>query len=369
MMTTHTSLVLGAAALLAAPVWAQSSVTVYGIVDMGYAWRGDNVVDGVGNRSAIDSGLASGSRIGFRGTEMLGNGLKAGFVLEQGILADTGGSAQGGRTFGRQAFVSLGGAFGSVALGRQYAPGYLLTSDVDPFASGTVGQYNNVYLTEYRWDNQISYTTPSWGGLSVFAGYTLDVDGDESAANRGSGNIGDVRGWAIVPQYRSGAVVVGVNIQELRARAAGLRDGDRIRVYDLAGTYDLEVVKIAAMYGVRRADRVDFSPDTGALGGEDSRQWMLGVTVPAGAAGKVLASYTRRVTEVAGGGGDARASQWALGYEHYLSRRTHLYAVYADIDNNRLAEASATLFGAVGDASNGGNGYQRGVSLGIRHTF
>ena len=156
----------------------------------------------------LDSGLASGSRIGFRGTEMLGNGLKAGFVLEQGILADTGGSAQGGRTFGRQAFVSLGGAFGSVALGRQYAPGYLLTSDVDPFASGTVGQYNNVYLTEYRWDNQISYTTPSWGGLSVLAGYTLDVDGDESAANRGSGDIGDVRGWAIVPQYRSGAVVV-----------------------------------------------------------------------------------------------------------------------------------------------------------------
>ena len=81
---------LAVAGLAALPAFAQSNVTVYGLVDMGYKWSGDNMDDRVSSRSALDSGMSAGSRLGFKGTEDLGNGMKAGFVLEQGLNLDTG---------------------------------------------------------------------------------------------------------------------------------------------------------------------------------------------------------------------------------------------------------------------------------------
>ncbi|MBN8440906.1 MAG: porin [Thauera sp.] len=364
---------LAVAGLAALPAFAQSNVTIYGLVDMGYKWTGDNIDDRVANRSGIDSGMSAGSRIGFKGTEDLGNGLKAGFVLEQGILTDTGASSQGGRTFGRQSYVSLSGGFGTVALGRQYPAGYLLTATVDPFGSGTAGQYNSVYLTEYRWDNSVTYVSPTWSGFSVAASFTMNANyANESAGNRGAGDVGDIRAWSIVPQYSNGPFFVGLNLEEMRAKSTGAFDGERIRVYDLAGTYDFGVAKLAASYGLRRASAADFSPDTAAVDGKDTKQWFVGVTVPVSTAGTVRASYVHRKTEVAAGGADAKASQWALGYEHALSKRTSLYAVYADINNNRAARES-TLFSSIGDAIAGGtvngDGYQSGANLGVIHRF
>lgn len=359
---------LAVAGLMTAPAFAQSNVTIYGIVDAGYSWRGDNVASGVGNRSAIDSGQSAGSRLGFRGTEDLGNGLKAGFVLEQGIAVDTGTSTQGGRTFGRQSFVTLGGNFGTVALGRQYSPHHLIGAATDPFGKGTVGEFNNVYKSEVRLDNLAAYVSPNWGGFSFVIGYTQNALADESIENESS--AGDARAWAFAPQYKNGPLAVAFNAHEVKLKSNGINaalDGDKIRVYDLFGSYDFGVVKLAGAYGVRRVDSIDFSPD-GVTGGEDSKQWMLGVTVPVGAAGSVRASYTRRTTEVAAGGSDAKSSQWAIGYEHALSKRTSLYAAYSDINNNGAAER-AGLIAEVGDAANTGKGYQRGLSTGIRHTF
>ncbi len=364
---------LAIAGLVAAPALAQSNVTLYGLVDMGYKWTGDKIDNRVSNRSAIDSGMAAGSRLGFKGTEDLGNGLKAGFVLEQGIAADTGESGQGRRSFGRQAFVSLSGSFGTVGLGRQYPAGYNLTATVDPFGSGTAGQYNSVYLTEYRWDNAVTYVSPSWAGLSVSAAFTMNANyANESADNRGAGDSGDIRAWSVVPQYVNGPLLIGLNLQEMRARSTGAFDGEKIRVYDLAGTYDFGVARLAASYGLRKASAADFSPDTAAVDGKDTRQWFVGVTVPVSVAGTVRASYVHRKTEVAVSGADAKVSQWALGYEHALSKRTSLYAVYADINNNRAARDSG-LFSSIGDAMSngtaGGDGYQRGANLGVLHRF
>ena len=363
---------LAVAGLAALPAFAQSNVTVYGLVDMGYKWSGDNMDDRVSSRSALDSGMSAGSRLGFKGTEDLGNGMKAGFVLEQGLNLDTGTLGQGGRAFGRQSFVSLGGGFGTVALGRQYPAGYLLTATVDPFGSGTAGQYNSVYLTEYRWDNAVTYVSPALGGFSISAAFTMNVNGEESPGNRGEGDVGDIRAWSVVPQYVNGPLFAGIHLQEMRAKSTGLYDGEAVRVYDVAGTYDFGVAKLAASYGLRRASAADFSPDSAAVNGKDSRQWFVGVTVPVGAAGTVRASYVARETEVVSGGPDAKVSQWALGYEHALSKRTALYAVYADIDNNEAAKDSG-LYASIGDAMAGGvaggDGYQRGVNLGLRHSF
>ena len=371
------SLAVAIASLLAAPAFAQSDVSIFGTVDMGYRWSGNNVDPTVSSRSRIDSGTSVPSRLGFRGTEKLGNGLTAGFILEAAVDA-AGGAPLGGGGFSRQAFVSLAGPFGSVALGRQYTPGYLLTSEIDPFGSVTVGQYNNVYLTEYRWSNQIGYVTPNWSGFSVAAGYTLNGYGEESLGNRGLGAAGDVHALSIVPQYRQGPLLVGLHLQELRAKSTGKEadgttvpvsyDGKKVRVFDIGGTYDLGLAKLAASYGLRRADVADFSADTGSIAGKDSHQWLLGVTVPVGAAGKVLASYVQRRTEVVAGASDARAGQWALGYDHALSKRTSLYGTYASINNNRSARDHA-LSSSVGAGYNTGDGYQNSFATGIRHSF
>ncbi len=365
------------ASLIAAPAFAQSDVSIFGTVDMGYRWSGNNIDSTVSSRSRIDSGTSVPSRIGFRGSESLGNGLTASFILEAAINT-AGGELLGGGGFSRQAFVSLGGRFGALALGRQYTPGYLLTSEIDPFASVTVGQYNNVYLTEYRWNNQIGYVSPNWGGFSVAAGYTLNGYGQESPGNRGLGAAGDVHALSVVPQYRNGPLLVGLHLQELRAKSTGKEadgssvpvsyDGKKVRVFDFGGTYDLGPVKLAASYGVRRADVADFSADTGTIAGKDSRQWLVGATAPVGAAGKLLASYARRSTEVVAGGADARAGQWALGYEHALSKRTSLYGTYASINNNRSARDHA-LSSSVGAGYNTGDGYQNSFATGIRHSF
>lgn len=119
------------------------------------------------------------------------------------------------------------------------------------------------------------------------------------------------------------------------------------------------------MIGIGGATDVGLFPGAGG----DSRQWRVGLGVPVGASGKALASYGHRKTEIAGGGDEARSSQWAVGYEHWLSKRTGLYATYAAAGNSDAAEAAGALATSTGDATRGGDGYQRGFNLGVRHFF
>jgi len=107
----------------------QSGVTIYGIADVGV----QGISTGTGKTFKVQSGQENGSRLGFKGTEDLGNGLKANFVLEQGINIDTGSSAQGGATFGRRSLVGLSSAdFGSVDLGRDKSPTFKMFDNFDP---------------------------------------------------------------------------------------------------------------------------------------------------------------------------------------------------------------------------------------------
>lgn len=362
------TLALAIAGLIVTPAFAQSKVEIYGVVDMGYSWRSDNIDKDADDRHGIDSGQASGSRLGFRGTEDLGNGLKAGFVLEQGIHMDRGTSSQGNRTFGRQSYVSLGGNFGQVSLGRQYTSHHVLGVETDPFGRGSIGQYNNVYVGETRMDNLIAYQSPTWGGFSFVASYTGNHVGDESISNKN----GDIEVFSVAPTFRSGPLMASFIYQEARKQRNGESD-DKIKSYDLMGVYDFGVVKISGAYGIRNADNTDYL--AGFANGEDSEMWMIGATIPLGANNvhKILASYTHRDTERVRGadgrrGSDARVDQWAIGYTYALSKRTDLYAIYSDINNNRAARNNA-LYGEVGDSTNDGNGYQQGAIFGIRHTF
>jgi len=360
---------LAVAGLVSVPAFAQSNVTIYGIVDMGYKYQGDNVNSSVKNRNAIDSGISGGSRLGFKGTEDLGNGLKAGFVLEQGILADTGTSDQAGRTFGRQSFVSLSGGFGTVAAGRQYTPAHaILAGNIDPFGLGkaTAGSIANFYISEARLDNLLAYVSPTWGGFNFVAGYTFNASGNEQSPNVKANTLtstADVRAWTIAPTYKNGPIYLAANYHKLDPVISG---EPSTKVWDLAGTYDFGVAKLGAVYGQRKTDDVKV------------KQWALTGAVPVGAAGKVQASYGQRKVDL--DGAEPKVSQWALGYEHALSKRTALYAAYAQQNQNREQEfltANPKIdgvthgFGAgIGDASDSGAaGYQRGFNLGVRHSF
>lgn len=363
---------LAVAGLVSVPAFAQSNVTIYGVADMGVAYRSDNITKGVESQAALNSGQLNGSRLGFKGTEALGNGLTAGFVLEQGLFVDTGAAHDpakldleeeefsAGRSFSRQAYMTLGGSFGTVALGRQYTPQHLLFASYDPFGQGTVGQNVNIwkqgtlslgYTT--RLDNLAAYISPTFAGFNVVAGYSFNADGQETV-----GNDSDVQVWAINPNYKNGPISASINYHEIRAKNKVVAERAEAKVFDLLASYDFGVAKLAAAYGQNELDDVD-----AATNSNKTKKFMVGVTVPVSANGALLASYNQASQDGIGAAKDNKAKQWAIGYNHNLSKRTAVYSAYADISNDGAFKAD------VGDASNSGNGYQRGFNLGLRHNF
>ena len=350
---------LAIAGLASTAAFAQTNVTVYGIVDMGYAYTSHSEFQK--SRTGLDSGMQSGSRLGFRGVEDLGNGLKASFVLEQGLAVDGAGADGLFNGLNRQSFLALSGNFGTFAFGKQYTPQFGLAGRMDPFGEGTVGDVGSnargLWGVTSRLDNLAAYVSPTFGGFNVIAGYTIDGFGDEesTAKNIDSQNV---KVWAINPNFTSGALDVGLNYHHISADdaavlgAAGL--SAKARVYDLGASYDFKVAKVSAMYG---ADKLDVDGTTAAK----TKKWMLGVSAPVGAAGSVMASYTKfKETEA-----DVKASKWAIGYNHNLSKRTNLYAAYAKISQNDNADG-AGLFSLDGT---GGNEYLSGFNVGLRHSF
>ncbi len=144
--------------------------------------------------TALDSGEQSGSRLGFKGSEDLGSGLKAIFNVEMGILADTG-SSQGGLTFGRQAWVGLAGDFGTVKMGRQYTPQFYFFDAVDPFDLGftsghagastsTGGVFGFLSNSSWRVNNSVSYQSNNMSGFSMMGLYGLGEVAGNNSGNR-----------------------------------------------------------------------------------------------------------------------------------------------------------------------------------------
>ncbi|MDD3481874.1 porin [Azovibrio restrictus] len=355
---------LAVAALASGAAFAQSNVQIYGSIDMGFSHRGDAIEDGIKSQNAIDSGISAGNRLGFKGTEDLGNGLKALFTMEAGFQADTGEHAQSGALFGRQVFVGLTGGFGTAIAGRLYTPHYSFLSTIDPFKAGTVGRYNNTYgidlnglLDPVRVDNAVAYVSPSFSGFNVTAAYSNNAIGQEVEGNGKQQN----RVYAILPRYTNGPIDVALNYHQIKMNEGSAIDD--ITNWLVGGTYDFGMAKLAAFYS---SNKIDYDGATDDL---KVKNWMLGVTVPFGKHA-VLASYNYSKAKQAGE--DGKSKQWALGYTYSLSKRTNIYAAYADISNDDgnddLVRASVS-----GDASNkpltDEQGYQNGFQFGVKHTF
>lgn len=313
-------------------VFAQSSVTIYGIVDAGLVHESGGTTASVNN---LSGGIASGSRLGFKGKEDLGGGLSANFVIENGFNPDTGIAGQSGLLFGRQAFVGLSGNLGAVTLGRQYSPYYKVLRDVaDPFAAGLAGRAGNIMATNTRINNMIEYATPKLGGFSADVGYGFGEVAGDSAKSR---NLGAAIGYA------QGALNVQLAHHQLNNAAATDKTGNTL----LTGSYDFGVAKASLGYAINKG-----------TGTADSSDAIAGVTVPFGAS-KVLASYIRHNDKTTA---NKDANQWAIGYIYSLSKRTDLYSSYAHISNSNGATFK------VGNGTDTGTG-DKAYNLGIRHSF
>ncbi|MES2263665.1 MAG: porin [Pseudomonadota bacterium] len=333
--------------LAADPALAQSSVTMYGVVDAGLVRESGGIA---GSVTKLTGGVESGSRIGFTGTEQLGDGLFAKYTLEMGVLSDSGASAQGGLAFGRQAWVGLGGKYGQVSLGRQYTPLFLALNTIDPFgAISTAGTAANLMsLGGIRMNNTVKYAFAAPGGISVDVSYAPGEQAGDSAAGR---QFGALLG------YSAGPLVLKLAHHNSNSIPAGLAARTNGKTTLAGATWDVGVVKLAAAIASNKG--------TVAIAGNqqiDTRDLLLGATLPLGA-GKVMASVLRKDDRGATG---RDAKQWGIAYVHALSRRTAIYTAYGVIDNS--VRAGQAGFYTVGNASDLGSG-DHAFNLGMRHAF
>ncbi len=369
------------AALIAAGAFAahaqttppSSSVNLYGLIDVGVEHV--SKVNGVGGITRMPSNTSSlPSRLGFRGTEDLGDGLKANFVLEMGFAPDTGASGQGGRLFGRQANVGLAGSWGSVTVGRQYSTLFwsIQDSDVIGPALYAIGSLDS-YIPNSRADNSIGYRG-TFSGFTVGAEYSLGRDtvnaGPSPAGTNCAGESGTdkqaCRQWSATAKYDTpiwGAVLAYDSLRGRTPASAtdvifgGLNSSnttdDRLL---LAGYFKVAGAKIGG--GVLRRD------NEGSLTRPRSKLWYLGASYPLTPQLTLDGQWASlRYSDA----NDVNSTLLAARLVYSLSKRTAVYGQVGHISNDRLANVSVSGGAAGSNPALGSS--QNGINFGVRHAF
>ncbi|MCG2579071.1 porin [Dechloromonas sp. XY25] len=363
---------LAIAAMTSGAALAQSNVTIYGTVDMGYLHRGgaNGAVPTTKGQNDIQGNSAQSS-IGFKGVEDLGNGLKAVFDLQYRINADTNtGLAQAGHQY-----VGLTGGFGTAVAGYLDGLRYGIYGKYTPAGNYSVGNFASMTTQYDRAANAVAYISPSFAGFTLILAHATNTQVNEGGfralrSPSGGGNDGDDRLYSINLVYANGPLSVDLDYET--TKAVGISDS-RLYVATAGASYDFGVVKVSGLYDVIKGDpnsliggRAPAGLNLGGTAGTpsqeyDRRNWQLGVTVPFGAT-KVLASYGKVQDKILS---DADASKWSVGARYALSKRTELYADYAHIHNERNA---AYLINPMGNNSGTSVGVH-GVDIGIKHSF
>ena len=352
------SLIALAAVAATGAVMAQSSVTVYGVMDTSVAYvKGAKNVSGL-----LNSGNAT-SRLGFKGVEDLGNGLKAEFVLEGEVFPDNGGAS--GLNFKRQSTVGLSSSeFGQVRLGRALTAAYNAVSRYDTFGTVGLGATSawSGAQTGYnvRSDNMVSYISPKFAGFGIGVDYGFG----EQTSNRTARTVG------FGATYDNGPLSLGLgydqqnNVTSANAAVPNVSNKD-LKTLSVGGSYDFGVAKLAGFY-----KETKYEPATGTAATSKLKTWNLGVSAPVGAAGVVKASFNNYKLS----NSSAKADQFALGYVHSLSKRTAVYGTYAYLKNKN--SSTMTLNGVYGADGFGAGAVglkndkkQQGIQVGVRHAF
>lgn len=346
--------VLGAFAGVAS---AQSSVTLYGTVDLSAKYVKN---DGSTRRLSLSQDGINSSQLGFKGTEDLGGGLRAGFVLLAGVNADTG--TTNTKFFNRRSTVSLWGNFGEVRLGRDYTPTFWNDTIFDAFGTNGLGDSSHVLqlptATFVRADNSIGYFLPSnIGGLYGQA---------MAAAGEGGGN----GGTSINPgRYIGGRLGFAAGPFDVAAAYASQRfvgtpgnlnvtggTGDQ-KTWNIGGSYDFGVVKLLGYF------------DRDTVESLHENRGSISVVVPMGQ-GEIHAGYDR--SKLSGNVGpvgfDNKVDQWKAGYVYNLSKRTALYSTVSRLSNGNQSRLSVAG-GSAQTAAPTAGGKSLGAEVGVRHFF
>ena len=289
--------------------FAQSSVSVYGKLDL---WLGKSATTGAPTQTVLNDGGVGGSRFGFKGSEDLGGGLKANFLLEQGFDTSTG-TATAGQAFSRYSYVGFSGGFGEVRLGKVGTAYDDINGNSHELFDSNVGSYINVWAPYTATAaNSIYYASNTYSGFSGAVSYGLG-ENKTNAATPVTGQVGDGSASNIASlhvKYAAGPLYVGMGYQKETPQGGG----DSYKNTRLNASYDLGVVKLLADVG--RASQGDAA----------ANQWTLGVDVPVTSALTVSGGYSKSSDNTAAG--DDVRKGYVIGAAYTLSKRTLVYVAY-----------------------------------------
>lgn len=343
---------LAVAGLVSGAAFAQSNVTVYGIADVAYQFSSSSYVDGVKSQSAINDGGQDGSRVGFKGTEDLGNGLKAFFQLEQRFHLDATANNEDGDTglAQRNSNVGLMGNWGTVKAGSFGS----VHDDYNGYSeAGGMGWGNGVFAMLATVDarNAVEYISPNMSGLEFKVGVSTSYDnvGEVEAIDDLNDNL---RGYFASAAYANGGLKAALTVDRAKYQT---ESPDKVAKTEWLASvgYDFGVVKVGAGYDRNRTVDNDIV-----------KTWRVNIGAPISANDAVALSYSRQKLDHADAAlSDSKGSGWGVSYSHAMSKRTNIYATYGHVSLNSTAEAE-------GDVEMDGAGtYRSAFKVGMRHFF
>ena len=334
---------VAAAALMALVGAAQADVKVYGSLDVSVGSFEAAHAQGASARTTqVSSGNMMTSFLGFSGSEDLGGGLKAEFAIESFLAPDTGSTTtvanKAGGFWSRGSFVALTGGFGKVALGQYDNPLFTSGYTYNPFGSSMAFSptmrhfyYNQSAITQAvggtsfdtGFVNSITYETPNLGGFTATAQFSPKESTASTAGNS----------YAVSATYAAGPF--SASLTYVNSGIALAYDADE-KVIGFGTSYDFGVLKAFGQYtqikqesGIANKDRI----------------YQLGVSVPVTEKGSILASFGKQQNKLEAGGAKESDTIVSVGYDHFLSKRTDVYAVFSN--NQHTALKSGQTF-AVG---------------------
>lgn len=341
---------------------AQSSVTIYGLLDLGIQKsNGGNTyspgVCEIPNAAGACGPLgtkawklqqSTASRLGFRGNEDLGGGLSAQFQIEHRFTPDDG--ASGGTFWGGRSYVQLTSASaGSVYLGREYAPFFWVAAKSDPFGFDGVGQFTGMmYLLAGthetamgadgvptgnpagRHTNGVGYKTPNLGGLT--ANVAVGLGEGSATLNRDAG---------VNVEYAAGPIYAGFGYGK---KTGSIANSDGNSLFNMALHYDFGMAKLIGYYGRAK---------TGVNSEGTNKFFLIGATAPVGP-GLVKVGYGQLGVEPVGATEEFKVKKFSVGYNYNLSKRTNVYVDFSTArDNDDAADSKNST----------------AYAFGVKHTF
>lgn len=361
---------LAVAGLVSGAAFAQSNVVIYGIADAGYVYDSKSYTADVKSISKIYSGGQSNSRLGFKGSEDLGNGLSATFRLEMGVNLDDGSSHQSGVAFSRWSTVGLAGqSWGELEIGRRDSFSDQMIGGFDVTGRNTIAQAAPIMRDHGRLSNFVAYTSPSWSGFQVKAGYSTN-GWDAAGLGAEASPLGSTTNTRVATagvSYINGPVKVGAVYEWNKGQNTNTKSFDAGNEWVIAGAYDFGPVALSAEYGqIHNSDDAAISGISAPELTKDiqkRKQWTVGAMFKIGSMDRIGVQYAKGKNEFfsSTGFGDEKAHMWGVNYFHDLSKRTNIYAGFGKISQD---DTNTVKYGLDGQGT-----YQKAFQVGLRHQF